>query len=229
MAKSIEASSFCFDDEKNAHSFSYIKQPYRPLNVYKALLKIALACLPEFEPRHYFRLIKALAEDNDKELARFAVVGKITSSFLNRKGIPAGFLFKKRYLPLRYHTHSFAFYYQNHILQFPLPLCDSDKIIYTSNRTQLAFCPPLFLSETEDDPHTRIEMVDLSSRDLKRDEEEVWHLTFDAKELENSVRLNPDTGEWSEADRRTMGKLMGLVLIPHGHTFPLDPNKQTLE
>ena len=64
IKETMGAAKIVFDDKNKEIQYEFDIRPYKLINVYKALLKMALAILPENEFNNYKIMTKSLFEDN---------------------------------------------------------------------------------------------------------------------------------------------------------------------
>lgn len=175
----------------------YTKNPYIPHNVYKALLKSALSILSNDEiEKHYTKTIKHL-------MGEIKLTGCLLSWFglpLSINFIPHAYIFKKRNQNEPIHTHVIAFYFQNHIINIPIPLHNEDMPI---GKVELSvpFTPPFFLSNEGLDS---IDMLsyrnDMSSEIKQSDDVETLTLIKDRQSLEKLSAYDPATDTIKEME-----------------------------
>jgi hypothetical protein len=128
---------FEYDPENNQQTIRIKKPPYTPLNVYKALLKIALCSVDETDLKKYELAFQFLASPNiDKMLqgAHLLVGYRLPNAYET----PFGMLFKKVDDNINATTHTFVLFYKSMMLQIFLPFHIDDFRHYSDLR-----CPAL--------------------------------------------------------------------------------------
>lgn len=116
---------FNIDSNLGKGEIKYLKQPYVPFKVYKALLKIALSIIPEKYVADYQYTFQCLKGIDDK-LAQVAKIVFYELPYNHKVKHPACFLFKKLAPKNRITNHIFALYFQNHVYELPIPFCEVD-------------------------------------------------------------------------------------------------------
>ncbi|KAA5542843.1 HNH endonuclease [Adhaeribacter rhizoryzae] len=186
---------FNIDSKEGRTEIKYPKQPYIPLKVYKALLKIALSILPEKYVLEYQYTFEYLKRSDNK----YSEVAKIIHYELPYNHIvhnPVSFLFKKLKPESRIINHVFALYFQNHVFQFPIPFSkvDIDNNLYNGEPYSVPLCPPLLLSKPEFGAKYFRAIKDLSSNEKVREEEKIT-FSFDPNIMNDLKAYDSKTGE----------------------------------
>jgi len=121
------------------------RNPFVPINVYKILLKITLSVLDS-------KIVK-----EDYEIAIDFVMKRLKSDkfsgcLISGYSLPLScnfplhvFIFKKKNIQDKIHTHVIALYFQNWILSIPVPLNKNDLFFYNQS-IELPLYPPMFPS-----------------------------------------------------------------------------------
>lgn len=218
--------SLVIDFDKQKQGFNYTKNPYIPFSVYKALLKIALTIIPNEEVADYQKAFKILSASDSALYRPYIRVHKTDIGFNFRKPSPYAFLFRKRNPFLYFPTHHFILYYQNLIIQFPIPLNFNDGFINMKRATTHA-CPP-FYANAFVLKNVIGGYLDLSSIEKKADDLEEWSLNVDMAEFLSKSRtvFDPKTGKWAQTDRLP-GDIAKIILAPKDTILNLDPDKRT--
>lgn len=187
------------DDKVGRTEIKYQKQRYIPIKVYKALLKIALSIIPENYVADYQYAFKYLFHSNDK-LSDIAKIAHYELPYNHLVANPICFLFKKLEPANRITNHVFALYFQNHIFEFPIPLCkvDIDNNLYNGIPYSIPLCPPLLFSKPDLEAKYYRSIKDLSSNEPVNEEETIT-FSFDPNILNNLKAYNPTTGEDTDA------------------------------
>lgn len=170
----------------NGINFS-IKKTYTPINVYKALVKIALSLLDDKDFKYYkvFVRLYLLEDKNDSEIFPLAKIGLYELGRENKVDELRCVLFQKK-VDTDIPFHFFSLYYENMILTFHLPLHQYDytKGYYSAMKVQL---PPLltfsFLNKKSD---IKFEQLDLGlgTKVTKNDNIEI---AFDVDEMRKAI------------------------------------------
>lgn len=156
-----------------ATTIKYKDQPYIPLAVYKAFVKMALSCLPEKYLNEYALAFEYLLTNKyDADFKMFTQIENYT--FPNSYAIkyPIVVLCKKRSANEVAFTHVFQLYYQNYVFQFPIPLNIQD-MRFINKSVPIYSCPPL-LTDADVVSKLNIDNIpnyiyDLSSAELLKD------------------------------------------------------------
>jgi len=173
----------------------YQKQPYTPIKVYKALLKIALSIIPGKYVADYRHAFEYLVSNNDK-LSDLAKVLHYELPYNCKVENPICFLFRKLDSTNRTITHVFALYFQNNIFEFPIPLykVDLDNNLYYGKSYSMPLCPPIFTEPVAEATYFRT-IIDLSSNEPVRGEIETITFSMDPDQMNKLKAYNPTTGE----------------------------------
>jgi len=211
----INQRNFKFNLETGKTTLKYIKNKYIPLNVYKSFLKIALSVLPIRYLDNYWRTFQLLAVDSDQ----FRDVAKVMIHELpnhHNVGIPVCYLFTKKNKSKKLITHIFAFYFQNLIFQFIIPLFDKDIEIglYNGNTFTVPTCPPLLLFKPEPDLNYSGEIRDFSSTE-SINEEGMISFETNPETLKNFQAYDPKTGKSSPTSLNSED-IVAIYLAPAG-------------
>lgn len=125
-------------------TISYIKNAFTPSNVYKALLKCSLSLLSDDEVKgNYWRAIDYLADRC--VIKSRAVIRGYHLSFQTTLPLHI-YTFRKKVKEDKIPTHVMCFYFQNHIIVFPLPFHEAD--IHTSD-LDILLPPPYFVGQED--------------------------------------------------------------------------------
>jgi len=203
---------FNIDVNSGRTEIKYQKQPYTPIKVYKALLKIALSIIPEKYVADYRHAFKYLFSDNDK-LSDLAKVLHCELPYDYKVENPICFLFRKSDSTNRVLTHVFALYFQNYVFEFPIPLykIDLDNNLY-DGKFNFLLCPPLFSEPVIESDFNEI-IRDLSSNEKVVGEEEAIHFSFDPEVIKKLKAYNLSTGEVTD-DALNKDDILGIYFAP---------------
>ncbi len=181
------------DRENGIITLKIKKNPFRPVRVYKALLKIALSLIPEKEiTKDYLASIYFLMNDNNINLNGCVVNGYILP--LSLTYTPHAYLFRKKSLYDKVHTHVLALYFQNMIFALPVPLNRNDAFFYSSTvPITFPLYPPLF-TQGINHKEMRIDRFDqdFSSEKPIKDLEDEIILKLNPDDLNEAVAHNTD-------------------------------------
>jgi hypothetical protein len=185
---------FEYDPENNQQTIRIKKQPYTPLNVYKALLKIALCSVDETDLAKYELAFQFLASPNiDKMLqgAHLLVGYRLPNAYET----PFGMLFKKVDDNMNATTHTFVLFYKSMMLQIFLPFHLDHFRHYSDLRCPAL--PPLFDGTGDEKWVDHGAIYDnLASTEVKRDGEEVITFQIDPASLKDMVCFDPKTNKF---------------------------------
>ncbi|PIQ21497.1 MAG: hypothetical protein COW65_08770 [Cytophagales bacterium CG18_big_fil_WC_8_21_14_2_50_42_9] len=186
---------FNIDSNLGKSEIKYLKQPYVPVKVYKALLKIALSIIPEKYVADYQYTFQYLKGINDK-LSWVAKIIYYELPYNHLVAHPVCFLFKKLAPKNRSTNHIFALYFQNHVFEFPIPFCktDIDNDLYNGRPCSIPLCPPILFSKPEFEAKYFRTIKDLSSSEKVREEETI-NFTFDPNVMNSLKAYDVKTGE----------------------------------
>lgn len=145
----IENDNFQFDSSTGTLKIRYTKQPYAPLKVYKALLKIALSVMPEQHLGDYESLLSLLLCDEADKLAQFAKVW--VSKVPIRPVYPRCHINKRVSSEVKAYMHTFSLYFQDYVFELAIPLHKADMAVARKEDEYHAYpCPPLFFEKPDD-------------------------------------------------------------------------------
>ncbi|MCW3108918.1 MAG: endonuclease [Segetibacter sp.] len=172
----------------NTTSISYIKNPYIPSKVYKAILKSALSLLGDDDIERNCRAARAYLMNTISMKDGAFITGYRLPFTIN---LPLHvFCFTKKNQDDRIPDHLICFNFQNHILSIPLP---SDELAKPGD-LNVVIPPPYFINqEIMKQSHPISFMHDLSSDIQVLDDEEIISFQMDPKDLENMSCYDPVT------------------------------------
>lgn len=182
--------SMILDDETGKGSISYVKNSYVPLRVYKALLKIALSCLPEDQLLNYKLAFKYLLDAEDEKIVTGiqTVFTYQTHMFFGHRS-PMAFLYQKRDVNEKIPTHTIVIYFANQMYQLFLPFHKDDiRLIYNKPGIEVHICPPFFADwETAQSVKVVHNVFDFRSGEMVRKERQSMHFEVNVEDLKNAV------------------------------------------
>ena len=185
--------------EKGLIEISYLKNPYRPLYVYKALLKVALAMMPEESLKAYDKTIQFLLLKERDELNPGSA--KVLCQYLPfhfASKYPSCILFRKNDPEAHLITHVFSLNFEHITYQFPLPL-NADDLARGITTPIVPLCPPMFAeAPISSEGHYSI-LKDFSSKGPLRGDRENMSFQFDPGLLNNLRSFDPKTGKYADA------------------------------
>lgn len=199
MRKDTSDESFTLDKETGLITLNYKKHSYRPLFVYKSLLKIALSMMPEAHLPDYQAIIDyLLLEENDELKPDSAKMMCQYLPFQYRSVHPVAVLFRKYDATANLATHVFMLTYEHISYQFPLPLHRADHQNGFKHPV-VPLCPPVFSK-----PAVNIETYcdgfkDFSSKELLKGDSETIHMNIDPSLLNNLRSFDPKTNTYGAA------------------------------
>ncbi len=207
---------FGYDEATQSRTITYKKRPYSPINVYKAILKMALCCIDKSDVKSYDLAFKFLTTTE--------LDGKFKPCYLFGYRVPGNYdvfatLYRKRHSSLKTMTHTFILYYGSFMLQIFLPFNTDDRNHYP--HFQLPIMPPLFDGSGDEKwmPHYTIQ-DDVSSPEKRIDEEEVIRIKVDPEHLDKIVGIDPITRE--VVNRRAFpSEVSGLYLVDKDFKLPI--------
>jgi hypothetical protein len=214
-----EGKGLTFNPVEGTGLIEVTKQPYKPIWVYKAFLKMALSCIDEPLMRRYTYILRFLMGDAlDQQLAKICNVRAYRSPLGHGYKEPFVMLFYKKDAGKRIPSHLFALFFQNSVYEIFLPLNFNDQSLYNGEPFNVYWCPPMF-ADPKDATNVPVKFwdYDLSSTEMKRDDKETIHFQTDEGELKNIVRMNVETGAMTPPlkDGVTTG-MKKLILVPPG-------------
>ena len=189
---------FAYDLEQGRFDITFTKQPYTPLKVYKALLKIAMSVMPPEHVGDYGHLLPLLVHDENNVLAQFAVIGMFESPW--HTTTPRYHISQKANPDNAVCTHVVTLYFLQFIFSISIPLHNQDIAIglYKGEDYQLYMCPPLYTDEPIEDDKNKclFEWKNLTSTEPII-EEQVMALQMAPDAFKNTELYDPATGIFS--------------------------------
>jgi len=183
--------------EGTTTTLTYLKNSFTPANVYKALLKCALSLLKEEEIReNYTHAIDYLSGRG--VIMSGAVISGYQLSFKANMPLHV-YIFHKKVLEDHVPTYVMCFYFQNHIITFPIPFDEVNNAGVSEQ--DIILPPPYFANE---DALTALMPVpfirDMCSIDKVEDEEDKIIIQVDPESLTNLSRYDPVTDTHEDAE-----------------------------
>lgn len=198
------------------------KNPFIPLRVYKAFIKMALSLLPGEEVKNYYSLTNRFLMQNQPEVKSGCVLFWYALPIHFNLPFHA-FVFKKREPAERLHTHIIALYFQNYIFSIPVLFHKDDSFFYKDDKIQYQQYPPLFTQFTDlTDLKATSFSFDFSSpqKEYSLVEEIIARMSPD--DLANSAAYDAATGEIKTTPFNP-GNIMQIIIRRDGQ--PVDPGK----
>lgn len=194
----------------------YVKNPYTPVNVYKALVKFALSVLPNEIVKQSF--LKGLAFLKDKlRIEHGAALSWYTLPFNNTLPLYV-LVFQKKALEANLPTYMMSFYFNNYIINLPLLMHVED--IWSDGQCQIIIPPPYFANEQ----HLGVPVHAHALRDFASTEKvtDEWEeLTFTMLEsTDQLVSYDPESNEMKQRPFDRAG-IKYMVITKEGVT--VDP------
>ncbi len=185
--ESIENGAIIVDPVRGLINIKYKKNPFSPLMIYKAILKIALSIINDNEIKSDYRLALDYLMGRDNIMFTGCLMNGYIFPFNYKSLLPYAYLFKKRDTNAMTHTHLIALYFQNLIFAFPVPLNKNDLFFYNKGE-QLNFTlyPPFFPYENTGDLTLRGFQEIFSSEEKVRDYEDEIIIEIDPEQLAQS-------------------------------------------
>jgi len=194
----VDKDNFEFDKEKNQMYITYTKNPYIPLKVFKALMRIALAIMPQHELKNYkFALEFLRTSKHDDKFMGFGIVHTYTLPLLTfRFEKPSAFLFRKKNPKDPLFSHLFVICFMNYEFQLFIPFHESDIEHCIRGAIETPWMPPILGRQ---DP-TEIGEIVVASRDfnsLDKEIDDVDKLIIPNlfKDYETMPFIDKETGE----------------------------------
>ncbi|MFB9865071.1 HNH endonuclease [Rufibacter immobilis] len=222
----FEKKVFEINDELGRAEIRFLKNPYTPIKVYKAFLKIALAVIPKEYMKYYQESVRLLFENRYDEVLSelFKVVHyQLPLEYSDKK--PSCFIFRKLDDNEKCVTHIFYLRYLNNVYEFIIPLHSEDLkhgLYRGGNKVVVPMCPPLLFSMPKDDSICGVNMKDLSSN-IRLKEEEKIEFDFPPNLISSTICINPKTGEVTD-HILDPNDIVAMLLAPGGSKINLPNN-----
>ena len=176
----IEA--FRIDEQNHKAYLDVNQQPYVPINVYKAFLKIALSVMPEEWLPDYKDLILFLQNGVFPFSKKFIRIG-ITEIAGNRPFVMPGAFFAKKKTPDKLvPSLYFVFIFGNYIFQLLLPSKTEDEILFKNN-LKIKWIQ-VYIFEREVKENLKYQLVDFS-RDIQTQDNKIT-ISFNYESIEKT-------------------------------------------
>lgn len=198
----------------------YIKNPFVPSKVYKALLKSSLSILGNKEVTKNYKLAIAYLMGNLQVMKGAFVSGYNLSFQLN---FPFHiYLFEKKVKADKIPTHILSFHFQNNIISLPVPLHREDIDFYNIPY-EVPICPPYFTSPRDIQiafplPYNR----DFSGKEKILNEEEIISFNIEPNSVEKISVYDSVTDKFLQKPYK-MAQTKYLIIMREGMT--IDPKK----
>jgi len=187
-----------FDPHTGTTKFIFSKNPYKPLSVFKVLLKIALSIIPEGVVPNYSRGFDFLRNGKYEEMANeFAKVLHYTIPFESRFKKPMAILFRKKNATDSRPTHVFALYYSNMVYEFPLVFNNVDiasGIFKTESTADIITCPPILPVLPNENSVFEQRILAFGSNEVLQNELQYISFSVNPEELKKMICFDPKTG-----------------------------------
>jgi len=157
-------------------------QPYRPLSVYKAFVKMALSVLPYSFLKDFTDVVKWIRTEPEDTQTLL-----IKPCLLVQKFIPGPnpinrisfLLLKRKNTAAMIPYMQFVLATGNYQFQIVVPCPAQDKTLHDKQITLVSFPTPFDMAEYEFGP-IKTQLIDLSDCDLKRDDQRIVTMQFDS-------------------------------------------------
>ena len=125
-------------------------ETYRPLHVFKALVKMAYAILPQ-EEWPFYEVTRQFLNSSllDDELAHTAMIKKITYIFGVGSSFPFLLLYKKQDPSLAHPTHVVLLFWQNYVFQYGISYHSADIASFGHKPISQPQMPPFLFFKGE--------------------------------------------------------------------------------
>jgi len=186
-----------------------------PLNVYKAILKMALSVLDEQDLNYYrFAFEYLITHKHDNNYSGFGIVTTYSMPLTFQYQQPTGMLFKKICSSDKLFTHVFLLFALNSIFQIVLPFNRRDTSFYQSTGSiDILWCPPFFGSDVKEIiKHIITTSYNLNSTKQLYNQKESFIIPTQPGEYDKSRFLNKETGEIYEK-AFDGSKIIGIELL----------------
>ena len=210
-----ENETFLFDKVNQQTVIKYTKHPYIPLNVFKAVLKMALSILDEedlFDYKIAFEYLTTKKYDN--AISGFALLWAHMMPLSFQYASPAVFLYEKTNSASKLFTHTFVLTALNFNFQIALPFNRKDASFYEiPGGIEFYICPPLFGRPTEDSIRPlNSYRYNLNSTEKVSNESEAFVIPTQPGEYDKLRFPNKETGEITE-EEFAGSKIIGIEIM----------------
>ncbi|BAV06708.1 HNH endonuclease [Filimonas lacunae] len=209
----ISDQTFTFDKNTGQAKITYTKPSYRPINVYKIFLKMALSCIKEEDTKYFKRTLEILmTKELDGSIESLCTMGVYTQHIAGGYPAPIGFLYRRKdTTSFIYPAYVFALYFQNYIYQMFIPYCIFDLPLYFKSAIPYIWSPPVFSTEVEI-PKITYSPINLGRTDMVKGEKHSVNFKVSQDELTNIVRYDPAT-KTTEASQLDLENAKGIFFI----------------
>lgn len=216
----LAAQKYEFDLKEGTCTIEYDKNPYRPIQVFKIFLKIALCMMSEEELVNYSNNLALLLTGKEDIHYKENPFFRIYRASLPDHHNPIAILFKKRSQELKIPTHVMVFFFRDMFFQILIPNHLEDISFY-SEGFQGYLMPPFHFEEAYvHHDNIGLKVDDMSEYELRREKGTIWQ-KFDPKIIENLAAYDPVTGEYIDK-KFDPEAIVKIILIEDGEivTFP---------
>lgn len=181
-----------FDRATLQQSIEYTKPPYIPINVFKALYKMALSIVPSDEMGDYYLGFEFLKHNFPINFKTGLVLHEYRLQY-SYENI-SGWLFSTSSEKRESTVHTFVLLYDSFMIQILLPF--NRKDFARSKNFKFPVCPPFF-DATGDNKfrHRSSQFLEMSSNKAKSDDTEKMIFQFNKEELLKTAVFDPKSGQ----------------------------------
>jgi hypothetical protein len=194
--KDTDVEDFKVDVKTGLTEVFYDKKPYRPLNVYKVLLKIALSIISAEDINYYPKLLAFLRNQAGAvDMSEFAKAYYYTMPPDLRMGKPVAILFRKRESDIKMPAQTLSLYFENFLYVLPIPLYEPDISLGNYHEhIDIPLPPPMYSNAIDPAAAFHRTIKDLSSPDLLRGERGSFSFQVDPSIFKTMSSYDPVTG-----------------------------------
>lgn len=192
----LNRKGFDINPETGINTITYTKNTYIPINVYKAVLKIALSLIPhQYVPRYRIAFDFILSGTNHPDTAQYAKIFITENAYKTDE--PYCYLFERKPDAKGLASHIFKLYFHNFIYQIFLPAyaLDIAQGLYSTGHMSLTFCPPILSLDEDENLYHYSEMKDFSSTVKVKDEVDKLIFNGGIKFSDQGQMIDAKTGE----------------------------------
>jgi hypothetical protein len=200
----------------------YDKKPYRPINVYKVLLKIALSVISDEDVPYYSQLVGFLQKkEYDPLMGEYAKAYYYTMPADLRMSKPVVILFRKRASESLLPVHCLSLYFKNFLYVLPIPLYEPDIAIGVySQSIEIPLPPPMYSYDIDANaPFERL-IKDMSSSELLKGEKGSFSFQVDPNIFKNMASYDTGTGKTHDTVFDPSA-IIGIHLVDRGTVIKL--------
>ncbi len=218
-----------FDSKSGVLKIKLKRNPFIPNKVYKYFMKLALSVIPENEVLSDYKdgLSYILGKFNDS-LSGCRVTGYYLP--LGVKLIPHVYLFKKRDIKAKTHTHVIAFYFLNYIFSIPVLLNKNDYWFYNEDIAAINY-PPLFVEGYPIDKITLTPFYfNFDSEEKDKLEDQEIFLEINKDDWENRSGFDTIKGQIINGDNFDPNSIVKIILMDKDEAGIILPiSKESIE